>query len=817
MPRPQVSGYARIAQAEEAEEEEVQDYSDDELDNPFRDPPTISSSNNQYAPIQPKRRDHMRRPSDGSPSSRPGRPRRRRTNSGVDIKAINARLERWAEEIKERFRRGRVKGKSMQEETLEIHHSVFDPPEWIRPATKQSLDNDNEDAEGRLSKIEFDDIVESVRTAIELGMHPKLISQGSSGSYFARNSGGKVVGVFKPKDEEPYASKNPKWTKWIHRNLFPFAFGRACLIPNLSYVSEAAAYVLDVQLRTNLVPYTDVVSMGSTSFYYDYWDRRAFYRGKKTLPEKMGSFQVFLKGYKGATEFFRDHPWPDQAQQDAFRDAPSRKQRRKRRWAEECRPGGQVEGEAEEDEEEGDGLLSRDGSRQRQVFWTEELQQSFREQLEKLVILDYIMRNTDRGTDNWMIRVDKDSNEATIVMDLPNRRNAEMTQKKGGGTDAQKEYHRRNESMTATPSLQNQDSRTPRVGAIDNSLSWPWKHPDAWRSYPFGWLFLPVSLIGKPFSARTREHFLPLLTSTAWWTDTQVQLRRCFEMDADFKERMFARQMAVMKGQAWNVVETLKLADHGPLELTRRNRVCVWDDIVEIPVAVPLQRPSEEMRRQAEVLRQQQQGRQVRGRADLAENQEEEMDITASQPRPKRLDPQTASMPAASANGGFDLLGSNDHPGGEDGDGDIAARRSEDRRNPNPFNHSRHNSSQALPTISSPPAHQTKKEQGLPTPASAPAPRPGALRSRTGHARYSLDTPSFLRSSPGTTGRTRRFSFTLQKGLSRIGSWGTEGDGDEANGDLGFAAAGQREGLKRRVVVERLEVVKSKVPFFTWC
>jgi phosphatidylinositol 4-kinase type 2 len=58
-----------------------------------------------------------------------------------------------------------------------------------------------------MTKLQFDDIVESVRTAIELGVHPKLITQGSSGSYFARNAQGKVVGVFKPKDEEPYASR----------------------------------------------------------------------------------------------------------------------------------------------------------------------------------------------------------------------------------------------------------------------------------------------------------------------------------------------------------------------------------------------------------------------------------------------------------------------------------------------------------------------------------------------------------------------------------------------------------------------------------
>jgi hypothetical protein len=78
-----------------------------------------------------------------------------------------------------------------------------------------------------MSPDEFDAVVESVHLAIEQGVHPRMITQGSSGSYFARNADGKVVGVFKPKDEEPYAAGNPKWNKWIHRNLFPCCFGRA--------------------------------------------------------------------------------------------------------------------------------------------------------------------------------------------------------------------------------------------------------------------------------------------------------------------------------------------------------------------------------------------------------------------------------------------------------------------------------------------------------------------------------------------------------------------------------------------------------------
>ena len=124
--------------------------------------------------------------------------------------------------------------------------------------------------------------------------------------------------------------------------------------------------------------------------------------------------------------------------------------------------------------------------------------------------------------------------------------------------------------------------------------------PSFFSSFPFGWLFLPVDLIGRPFSQKTRDHFLPLLTSTQWWSQTQLALRRIFQVDPDFQERMFSRQIAVMKGQAWNVVETLKTPDHGPLELTRRAKVCVWDDLVDVPVAVPMRMASAELRRHRE-------------------------------------------------------------------------------------------------------------------------------------------------------------------------------------------------------------------------
>ncbi|KAH8723693.1 phosphatidylinositol 3 and 4-kinase-domain-containing protein [Phaeosphaeriaceae sp. PMI808] len=754
--RPPTSGYARIAQAEEEEDSELED--DERQQN--------SLSNPQYAPVQPQRNSHMRMASGSGPSS----PSQRRISSGRRQRS-NSGFERWADEIAQKFKIKKQK-ESLEDERLEIHHSVFQAPDGVRPATAETLSMDMDGPSDRITAVQFDETVESVRTAIEMGMHPLLITQGSSGSYFARNTQGKVVGVFKPKDEEPYASRNPKWTKWIHRNLFPFFFGRACLIPNLSYVSEAAAYVLDTQLRTNLVPYTDVVGLSSKSFHYDFWDRRAFYRKKKPFPEKLGSFQVFLRGFKDANIFLKEHPWPDQHSGGLRAEGASGK-KKKRRWAEDCRPSGPQSDNEDGDEDEDERSTTAHHQRQRGGFWSEPLQQSFREQLEKLVILDYIMRNTDRGLDNWMIKIDQKTQAATIVAEPPKMEG-------DTGDDPQPSHYTRQsmeeldpygrrEPMTATSRSNTPapSAATPAVtiGAIDNSLSWPWKHPDAWRSYPFGWLFLPVSLIGQPFSEATRRHFLPLLTSKQWWSETQLALKNCFSQDADFKDRMYAKQIAVMKGQAWNVVETLKTQDHGPLELTRRARVCVWDDVVEIPIAVPLRAPSVDIPR-----------KQQSGRPHRLDEQHEEMDITAVSTPPQK--PQS------------DLL-LNSPP--------LEAAHE------NRFNLSRDSSSLDV----------RRSENAGPTSSAtvngvhwSPRNIPESQNGRPVHrSRMSYDMP---RRNPFEARKLpRRFSLTQRSDLDEYGF--------DDDGDLGYAANEDMEGNRKKVIVERLEMVKGRNPVFTWC
>ena len=94
--------------------------------------------------------------------------------------------------------------------------------------------------------------------AIESGLYPERIYQGSSGSYFVKNTEGTTIGVFKPKDEEPYGRLNPKWTKWMHRLCCPCCFGRSCLCPNQGYMSEAGASLVDSKLELNVVPKTKV-------------------------------------------------------------------------------------------------------------------------------------------------------------------------------------------------------------------------------------------------------------------------------------------------------------------------------------------------------------------------------------------------------------------------------------------------------------------------------------------------------------------------------------------------------------------------------
>ena len=279
---------------------------------------------------------------------------------------------------------------------------------------------------------------------------------------------------------------------------------------------------------------------------------------------------------------------------------------------------------------------------------------------------------------------------------------------------------------------------------------------------------------------------------------------------------MFARQLAVMKGQAWNVVETLKTPDHGPLELTRRARALVWDDLVDVPIAVRLNDSTDVQNSQSHPSHHKLYGSQGRnhnaeGKNVAASFEENGMDISNVR--------STASTAFSSQH--YDLLG-------------IPSPAADGTKVDNPFNTSRHTSTQddgvsgEDPTDSLSPASAriladgSRRNEQRSNGSRRPG-MPGGYGTSIGNVRMSLDERKLWRSPERSSKRKqqrereRRFSFGA--GGSMAGANGTMSLNDHygEEGDLGFAAVEDRVGNRRKVIIERLEIVKAKGPVFTWC
>ncbi|XP_075244986.1 phosphatidylinositol 4-kinase type 2-alpha-like [Convolutriloba macropyga] len=417
----------------------------------------------------------------------------------------------------------------------------------------------------------FMETIQDAQNAIEQGILPELITQGSSGSYFVRNTEREIIGVFKPKSEEPYGNMNPKLMKWLHKMCCPCCFGRGCLIPNQGYLSEAAASVVDKKLQLGIVPNTRVVWLSSESFNYTKIERaksnvkknimaKTPTIGKKFhrlgLPSKVGSFQRFVKGYKQSDHYLR-----------VFAS-------------------------------EG---ISQEGNK------------AFQLQFERLVVLDYIIRNTDRGNDNWLINYERpnqsscnssarssprssmkltrnanSSSQLASQAECHDNRNggsSELLVTFGPGGDSSRvQFHPTNDSA-ARPMNREQSftrqildpksngqnngnitSTDVKIAAIDNGLAFPFKHPDSWRMYPYHWVWLPYSKTS--FSQETRDQILPLISDMNFVEELCKELETLFRIDSGFDKRMFERQMSVLRGQILNLSHALK-EGKSPLQLVQ--------------------------------------------------------------------------------------------------------------------------------------------------------------------------------------------------------------------------------------------------------
>ncbi|KAG2462023.1 P4K2A kinase, partial [Polypterus senegalus] len=276
---------------------------------------------------------------------------------------------------------------------------------------------------------EFREIIRKAEQAIEAGIFPERIYQGSSGSYFVKDMQGVV-------------------------HLASETF-------NYSAIDR-------VKSRGKRLALEKVPKVG-----------QRFHR--IGLPPKVGSFQLFVEGYKDADYWLR-----------RFEAEP----------------------------------LPENTNRQLQL------------QFERLVVLDYIIRNTDRGNDNWLIKYD-------CPMDSGGTRDTDWV-------------------LVKEPII--------KLAAIDNGLAFPLKHPDSWRAYPFYWAWLAQAKV--PFSQEIKDLVLPKISDPNFVKDLEEDLYELFKKDPGFDRGQFHKQIAVMRGQILNLCQALK-DGKTPLQLVQMPPVIV--------------------------------------------------------------------------------------------------------------------------------------------------------------------------------------------------------------------------------------------------
>uniref|UniRef100_A0A094ZEK3 Phosphatidylinositol 4-kinase type 2 n=1 Tax=Schistosoma haematobium TaxID=6185 RepID=A0A094ZEK3_SCHHA len=273
---------------------------------------------------------------------------------------------------------------------------------------------------------DFKNVLQSALQAIESGILPERIYQGSSGSYFVKNANG-VVRLVSESFNYSTVDRAKSRTKQHFASRFP-ELGR--------------------------------------------------HFNRLGLPPKIGSFQLFVSGCRDADYWLRHF--------------------------------------------DNESLPKPTAS-------------EFRFQFEKLVILDYLIRNTDRGNDNWLIRYQ--SSEL--------KEDTDETNKDDWG-------------VVDMPKIE--------LFAIDNGLSFPFKHPDEWRAYPFYWAWLPMAK--EPFSDAIKEAVLPLLSDMHFINSLVRDLHNLFKVDPGFDLSTFHKQMSVLRGQVVNLVAALR-DSKSPYDLVR--------------------------------------------------------------------------------------------------------------------------------------------------------------------------------------------------------------------------------------------------------
>lgn len=261
---------------------------------------------------------------------------------------------------------------------------------------------------------------------------------------------------------------------------------------------------------------------------------------------------------------------------------------------------------------------------------SQSLSKAFQLQFERLVVLDYIIRNTDRGNDNWLIKYSQPKitkkvngtggkslsssqnelksenlNTSETVDQIQNNNVTSLAENKSDSNkqliDVAISVASSESSSSSNISIDdtnrasasgsgvisdNQSQKTidrnsdwnvvdaPEIliAAIDNGLAFPFKHPDSWRAYPYHWAWLPQAKV--PFSEETKQLVLPQLSDMNFVEEMCTDLFYLFQQDKGFDKSLFERQMSVMRGQILNLTQALK-DGKSPVQLVQMPAVVI--------------------------------------------------------------------------------------------------------------------------------------------------------------------------------------------------------------------------------------------------
>ncbi|OUC48899.1 hypothetical protein D917_05883, partial [Trichinella nativa] len=142
--------------------------------------------------------------------------------------------------------------------------------------------------------------------AVKNGFFPTRIEDSSFGSYLVLDEEKNRVGIFNPKDEEEYATRNPSRIGWLQKMFRLCCPRRGCILANQAYLSEVGASIVDECLDLKIVPKTKVAYLASPTFNYSSAEKRKAEQQREhisgvNLPNKVGSLQCVVEGFQPCT------------------------------------------------------------------------------------------------------------------------------------------------------------------------------------------------------------------------------------------------------------------------------------------------------------------------------------------------------------------------------------------------------------------------------------------------------------------------------------------------------------------------------------